>query len=136
MSATHEPTVSSAPLRDAQSRCIVLVDDDRDGAETLAAVLEFEGYEVHTVHDGLHALPVIDQWQPRCVLLDIDLPGLDGFAIARRLRRDHSDHALLLIATSGWSRPEDRRTAEVCGIDHFLPKPVDMKALLSLLQRA
>jgi len=115
---------------------VVVVDDDRDGAATMAALLECEGYAVRTAHDGLHALPTIQEWHPRCVLLDIDLPGLDGFDVARRLRRSQPDHGMLLIATSGWTRPEDRETAEVCGFDHFLPKPIDVEALLSLLPRA
>jgi CheY-like chemotaxis protein len=114
---------------------VVVVDDDRDGAATMAALLECEGYAVRMAHDGLHALPTIEQWQPRCVLLDIDLPGLDGYDIARRLRRSHPDHGMLLIATSGWTRPEDRETAAVCGFDHFLAKPVDVDALLALLPR-
>ena len=126
------PSADASPSEKAPLR-VVVVDDDRDGAATLAAVLEFEGYEVRTEHDGLHALPTIQQWHPNCVLLDIDLPGLDGFDIARRLRRESDNEDMVLIATTGWSRPVDRETAAVCGIDHFLAKPVDMRALLALL---
>ena len=89
---------------------VVVVDDDRDGAATMAALLECEGYAVRTAHDGLHALPTIQQWHPSCVLLDIDLPGMDGYDIARRLRRSQPDHGMLLIATSGWTRPGSHRS--------------------------
>ena len=112
---------------------VMVVDDDRDGATTLAALLELEGYEVRTEHDGLSVLPAVDEWHPSCVLLDIDLPGLDGFAIARGLRSQASQHGTVLIATTGWSRPVDRETAAVCGIDHFLAKPVELDELLALM---
>ena len=114
---------------------VLVVDDDKDGADTLASLLQLEGYDVRTENDGLHALPTIQQWQPRCVLLDIDLPGLDGFDIARRLRRDDREHRMILIATTGWARAVDRETAAVCGIDHFLAKPLDPAALLAVMPR-
>ncbi len=102
----HSPINALARVR------VLVVDDDKDGADTLASLLQLEGYDVRTENDGLHALPTIQQWQPRCVLLDIDLPGLDGFDIARRLRRDDREHRMILIATTGWARggrPRNRR---------------------------
>jgi CheY-like chemotaxis protein len=112
---------------------VMVVDDDMAGTAMLMALLELKGYAVRSSHDGLHALPAILAWQPRVVLLDIDLPGRDGFDLARCLRREPIGEGLLLIAITGWTRPEDREIAALCGIDYFLAKPLDTDALLALL---
>lgn len=115
---------------------ILIVDDDHDSVEMLSVLLGAEGHEVHAVHDGLHALPAVRRLAPDAVLLDIDLPGRDGFEVARKLRSLGSDRRMLLVATTGWSRNEDRETAAVCGFDHFLAKPLDLDLLLEVLAHA
>lgn len=115
-------------------RTVLIVDDDRDNAEMLTLLLAAEGYEVHAVHDGLHALPAVERLLPDAVLLDLDLPGRDGFDVARKVRSLGVDREMLLVATTGWSRREDRETAEVCGFDHFLAKPLDLDRLLDILR--
>jgi CheY-like chemotaxis protein len=113
---------------------ILVVDDDHDSADMLSSLLRTEGYEVDVVHDGLHVLPAMQRFAPDAVLLDIDLPGRDGFDIARKLRSLGMDRDTVLIATTGWARQEDRETAEVCGFDHFLAKPLDLARLLEVLE--
>lgn len=112
----------------------MIVDDDGDNAETLTLLLRAEGYEVHAVHDGLHALPAVQRLDPDAVLLDIDLPGRDGFHVAREIRSLDIDRRMLLVATTGWARHADRETAKVCGFDHFLAKPLDLSLLLKVLE--
>jgi len=118
---------STAPVR------VLIVDDDGDCMQTLASLLELLGYELQTAADGLRGLDTAERFRPQCVVLDIDLPGLDGLDIARRLRREPWGRETLLIATTGWNRDEDRSAAKVAGFDHFLPKPLDIEALISLL---
>ena len=115
---------------------VLVVDDDGDCMQTLATLLELMGYELQTAADGLRGLDTAERFRPQCVVLDIDLPGLDGLDIARRLRRAPWGRDTLLIATTGWNREEDRNAATVAGFDHFLPKPLNMEALLALLPPA
>jgi CheY-like chemotaxis protein len=112
---------------------ILIVDDDGDCTLALSSLLQLLGYEPHTAGDGLHGLDTAERVQPQCIVLDIDLPGLDGLDIARRLRREPWGRDTLLIATTGWNRDEDRNAAMVAGFDHFLPKPLDLTALIELL---
>jgi CheY-like chemotaxis protein len=114
---------------------VLIVDDDGDGTTALASLLGLLGYDVRTAGDGLRGLDSAERLRPQCIVLDIDLPGLDGLDIARRLRRAPWGRETLLIATTGWSRDEDRSAAMVAGFDHFLPKPLDLDALVALLPR-
>jgi len=125
---------STAPAHMAGSPVrVLIVDDDGDCMHTLASLLQLLGYELQTAADGLRGLDIAERFRPECVVLDIDLPGLDGLDIARRLRREPWGRETLLIATTGWDRDEDRSAAKVAGFDHFLPKPLNIEALLSLL---
>jgi DNA-binding response OmpR family regulator len=127
-----DPGAPRGPLPEGAVRVLV-VDDDGDCMQSLATLLELMGYELQTAADGLRGLDTAERFRPQCVVLDIDLPGLDGLDIARRLRRAPWGRETLLIATTGWNRDEDRSAATVAGFDHFLPKPLDMEALLALL---
>lgn len=110
---------------------ILIVDDNKDLATVLSHVLEFHGYEVRTAVDGLAALDSAAEFAPQAVLLDLGLPGLDGFGVASRLRA--SGFGGPLIAMSGMNqRDVGERTIE-SGFDHHLTKPVDPQLILSLL---
>jgi two-component system, chemotaxis family, CheB/CheR fusion protein len=111
---------------------ILVVDDYRDAADSLAVLLRMMGHAVHTAYDGLEALEMAAAWPPEVVLLDIGLPKLNGYEVAERLRAEHGGD-LALIALTGWGQPEDRRRAHEAGFDHHLTKPVELDALRQLL---
>lgn len=111
---------------------VVVVDDVGDEAEALALALSLDGYEVRTAHDGLAALDLVAEFSPHCVLLDIDMPGLNGCELSRRLRDRHGDD-LVLIAVSGWGHEDLRLSKDFECIDHYLRKPFDAERLKRLL---
>jgi two-component system CheB/CheR fusion protein len=115
------------------SRRVLVVDDNVDAAESLAMVLRVGGHEVCTAHDGLAALNAAEQFQPEVVLLDIGLPKVDGYEVARRLRERAGSEQVLLVAVTGYGQEEDRRRAEEAGFDAHLVKPADPFALHRLL---
>ena len=111
-----------------------MVDDNRDSATTMADLLRFRGHEVDVAFDGLEALAQVERQRPDVVLLDIGLPGMDGYQVAVRLRKETATRGLTLIAMTGYGQQEDRDRARAAGFDHHLTKPVDMKELQPLLQ--
>jgi CheY-like chemotaxis protein len=112
---------------------ILVVDDSRDAAESLAMLLESVGADVHTASDGLAALEKLDSYRPSVMLLDIGMPGMDGFEVARRARQRPASRDLTLIALTGWGQEADRRRSREVGIDFHLVKPVDLVQLGELL---
>jgi CheY-like chemotaxis protein len=110
-----------------------VVDDNRDAAVSLAMLLRLDGYEVRTVYDGPGALEVAEEFLPSIILLDIGLPGMDGYEVARRLRQHPSLAGAFLVAVTGYSQEEDRRRSREAGFDHYLVKPVDPQVLTLLL---
>jgi signal transduction histidine kinase/DNA-binding response OmpR family regulator len=113
-------------------RRVLVVDDNVDGAESLATLLKLLGHEVHVAHDGPAALRATADVRPEVVFLDIGLPGMDGYEVARRLRRPGRNEALL-VALTGYGQDEDRRRSREAGFDHHLVKPVDPAVLEELL---
>jgi two-component system CheB/CheR fusion protein len=111
---------------------VAVVDDNTDGAETLAMLLHRAGHEVSTIGDGLVAVDRIVEFGPDVVLLDLGLPGKDGFEVARDLRR-LGGKRIPLVALSGYGQDSDRHHAAEVGIDHYFTKPVDIPTLLELL---
>jgi CheY-like chemotaxis protein len=117
-------------------RRILVVDDNRDSAETLGTILEIAGHEVWLAHDGEEALAQVERHGPEIVLLDIGLPKLDGYEVARLLRLDSRHRDLLLVAVTGYGKDEDRDRGRLAGFDHHLVKPVDLEALRAILDTA
>lgn len=103
---------------------VVVVDDMPDAADTLACLLELNGYTVRVAHDGLQALKLIEEWPPVCVILDIDMPGLNGLELSTRLRQRYGDD-IVLIAVTGWDKDDPRVAGTFTIVDHYLRKPVD-----------
>ena len=132
-SAVHEtvPLAPSTPIGFSRHR-ILLVDDNRDGADSLARLLRFYGADVVTVYDGATALETIKTYHPSVLLLDIGMPGMEGLEVARRIRHAGGND-LLIIAITGWGHEKDRRLSSEAGIDHHIVKPVDGEALMTLL---
>jgi CheY-like chemotaxis protein len=114
---------------------VLVVDDNRDAAETLSTFLEMLGVQAQQVHDGAEVLEAARAFGPDVVLLDIGLPGMDGYQVARALRADPELAHARLIALTGWGAEEDRRRAQEAGFDHHLTKPVDLAVLEDLLRR-
>jgi two-component system, chemotaxis family, CheB/CheR fusion protein len=113
---------------------VLVVDDNMFSAETLAALLQLWGHDVQVAHDGPTALELAAVYRPEVVLLDIGLPGMDGYQVARRLREAGLGSAVL-IAASGYAQDEDRRRSRDAGFDHHLSKPLDLDVLEALLAR-
>ena len=111
---------------------ILVVDDNRDAADSLEMVLHAYGHEVLVAYDGLEAVEATGAFRPDIVLLDIGLPKLNGFDVARRIRAALGEK-VLLIAVTGWGQEEDRRKSREAGFDHHLTKPVDFTVLLDLI---
>jgi CheY-like chemotaxis protein len=113
----------------------LIVDDNQDAAETLAEVLADLGYEVATAHDGIAALNVATAFKPTVCLLDIGLPSMDGYELARRLRASAAlPDGARLIAVTGYGQDNDRRLSSAAGFDAHLVKPVDLDALIDLVR--
>ncbi|MES2787491.1 MAG: ATP-binding protein [Pseudomonadota bacterium] len=128
--------VSASPETPVDSGLKVLVvDDNVDAAETLATVLEMTGRRTRTVFDGREVLDAAREFDPDVVLLDIGLPGLTGYEVARLLRADPRFSRTLLVALTGWGGEEDRRKSREAGFDEHLTKPVDLSAIEPLLAR-
>ena len=114
-------------------RRILVVDDNKDSADSLAMLLQVLGHEVRTAYSGPNAVKVALAFVPELVLLDIGMPGMDGYEVARRLRGEAILQKTLLVAQTGWGQEEDRFRALQAGFDHHLVKPVELTALQTLL---
>ncbi len=114
---------------------ILAVDDIPDVVESMSRLLRMRGFEVMTARDGLDALEIASSWCPDVVLLDIGLPGMDGYEVARRLRESPSIGSICIIAITGYWDDEARRRTREIGFDAHLAKPVELDALLSALSR-
>ena len=112
---------------------VLVADDDHDAVATLEALLLNEGHQVMGVDQGKEVLRLTRDFKPDAVLLDISMPGLSGYDVARELREVYGDHAPLLIAVTAWTMPSDRILALMVGFDHHVSKPYDPQALLALL---
>ncbi|MGZ5050594.1 MAG: PAS domain-containing protein [Methylobacter sp.] len=112
---------------------ILVVDDNRDIADSLALLLRQLGAEVVTANDGRSALEILQTFRPAVVLLDIGMPDMDGFEVARRIRQRPEGRDITLIALTGWGQEQDRRQSQDAGINYHLVKPVDLEILKELL---
>ena len=126
-----EPTVSEPTTM--ITRRILVVDDNRDSAESLAMLLKLTGHETHTAYDGLEAVAAAATFRPEVVLLDIGLPKLNGYDACRKIREQPWGKGMALIALTGWGQDEDRRKSQEAGFDGHLVKPVDHATLTKLL---
>jgi signal transduction histidine kinase len=128
-SSSTTPAKGEAPLR------ILVVDDNRDSAETLSMLLELMGNEITVAYDGEEALARAKEMKPDVVLLDIGLPKMNGYEVARRIRQEPWGSNPILVAITGWGQTEDKDLSRESGFDHHLVKPVDHDQLLKLIQK-
>jgi CheY-like chemotaxis protein len=129
--STPAPAVEDAA--EGAGRRILVADDNRDNAQSLAMLLQLRGNEVETVYDGLEAVEAVERYHPDVVLLDIGMPKMDGYAACRLIREQPGGRDIRIIALTGWGQDEDRRKSKEAGFDDHLVKPVAPATLLSAL---
>ena len=127
--ASHDGDLAT-PTSDLR---ILVVDDNRDAAESLAMLLRAMGNNVQTAHDGEVAVAAAGEFRPHVVLCDIGLPKLNGYEACRRMKEQAWEEKMILIAVTGWGQDDDRRKSAAAGFDHHMVKPVDTKSLMKLL---
>jgi CheY-like chemotaxis protein len=134
------PVVASSPLGRsvglASPRRVLVVDDNEDSANSLAVLLRRDGNTVRTAYDGLAAIAAAESFHAEVVLLDIGLPALDGYHVARQIRQTPWGRDIVLVAVTGWGQENDRRRTREAGFDAHLVKPVDFGLVRGLLGRA
>lgn len=128
VATTAEPPTPGAGLR------ILVVDDNRDAADACASLLELSGHRVQAAYTGRHALELAETFRPHTLLLDIGLPDINGYELARKIRAAPWGQTITLIAVTGWGQEDDRRRAFEAGCDHHLTKPIAPETVESLLQ--
>ena len=131
-SADVPKTTISAPLAFSPKRVLV-VDDNRDAAESLGMLLKTLGANVEVVFSGAEALDVLESYRPAVVLLDIGMPGMDGYEVARRIRQQPGFQDVTLIALTGWGQDKDRHRSQKAGFNYHLTKPANVSVLETLL---
>jgi len=120
--------IPGRPLR------ILLADDDRDATLSLGTLLRLEGYEVRHVYDGDAAIAAVREFEPDLVLVDIGMPKLSGYDVARHIRERYGKSGPVLVALTGWKQASDRILATLAGFDHHVAKPYDPGRLLELVR--
>ena len=112
---------------------ILVIDDNQDSADSLAMMLELLGHEVRSATDGLAGLETAQVFRPEVMFLDILMPRLSGYDLARSIREQQWGKHVALVALSGWGRDDDERRVREAGFNHHLVKPVDLDVMLALL---
>ena len=128
--ATPAPGASAANVAGAR---ILVVDDNSDAGDSLAEILNLLGADVRVARDGPQALDVFEAYRPSVVLLDIGMPGMNGYDVARAIRTRFPEKRPMLVALTGWGQEDDRRRAREAGFDHHLVKPVELEQITSIL---
>lgn len=132
MSDPQKPRSISDPTKPFR---VLVVEDNPDSAESLVLLLRMYGNEVEIASDGLRGYRAAEAMKPEMMLLDIGLPEMNGYEVARRIREQPWGANVTLIALTGWGQDEDRRLAKEAGFDHHLVKPVDPAALMPLFEK-
>ena len=112
---------------------VIVADDNKDEVLTLVTVLLDEGHEVREVYRGDAVLRLIGEFKPDAVFLDIGMPGMSGYAVARELRQTFGERGPLLVAVTGWKKTSERLLGQIVGFDHYVTKPYEIDELLGLL---
>jgi DNA-binding response OmpR family regulator len=139
MTPSHHPSAGSkVPAMESAAspaeRRVLVVDDNEDAADSLATLLGVMQYQVRVAYDGPEAIEAADEFEPAVALLDIGLPKLSGYDIARHIRRTRGEK-VLLVAITGWGQEEDRRKAREAGFNHHFTKPADFEVLVELIEQ-
>jgi signal transduction histidine kinase/CheY-like chemotaxis protein len=133
--ARRESVAAKSPRRpDGGGLKVVVADDNRDAADSMAMILDLSGYEVSVAHSGEEALQIARQTSPAVMILDIGMPGLSGYEVAAAVRRETWGREILLLAITGWGQAGDKDRAKAAGFNHHLTKPVDLDQVEQLLR--
>ncbi len=127
---------SNFPMETATRRRVLVVDDNTDHAESLSFLLKLMGHDTRLAHDGEAALQVAAEFEPDVALIDIGLPRLNGYEVARRLRAEPRLRSAVLVAQTGWGQESDRARSQEAGFDHHLIKPVAPEVLADIIDSA
>jgi len=130
----NSPTAAQGARASRRSLRILVADDERDQVATLALLLLEEGHEVREVYRGSEVLRMVQDFDPDVALVDIGMPGMTGYDVAREIRQVYGNGRPLLIAVTGWKQSSDRILAQLAGFNHHLSKPFDPKSLLELIE--
>ena len=128
------PERTAAGAHGLQPRRVLVIDDNQDAADSTAMLLGVLGAQPHVAYDGESGLAALKTWRPDLVLLDLGMPGMDGFEVARRIRADAETATLPVIALTGWGQQQDRQRTHDAGFDRHLVKPADPQALQAVLE--
>jgi CheY-like chemotaxis protein/two-component sensor histidine kinase len=129
----EDAPASEAAFSRMPPRRVLIVDDNVDAADSLRMLLELSGHAVAVEYGGAAALDTVESFRPDVVLLDIGLPDVDGYEVAREIRARHGTDGLTLVAVSGWGQPKDKERSAEAGIDLHFTKPIDSARLASVL---
>jgi len=124
--------MSTTSYAEVSQRRVLIIEDNRDGRETLECLVGMWGFEVESAEDGLHGVRKALEWQPDVAIVDIGLPLLDGYEVARRVRATMGNR-VFLVALTAYGRPEDRHRALEAGFDAHMTKPANLEELSRLL---
>jgi CheY-like chemotaxis protein len=117
----------------AAPRRILVTDDNRDAARSLALLLKYDGHEVEMAYDGRQAIAKAEDWRPDVMLLDLGMPEMNGYDVCRSIRQTQWGKGIRIVALTGWGQEQDRRNTHDAGFDAHLVKPVDVSALKDVL---
>jgi CheY-like chemotaxis protein len=124
------------PDKDTPQLKVLVADDNRDGADGFAMLLELLGHQVRTAYSGKQAVAMAEEFRPELVMLDIGMPEMNGYEVARHLRQQPWGRDMVLVAITGWGQDEDRLQAQAAGFDHHRAKPVELDALDPIIAQA
>ncbi|WP_332853693.1 hybrid sensor histidine kinase/response regulator [Duganella sp. S19_KUP01_CR8] len=131
--AERDPALPSAACElDGRRLQVLVVDDNQDAADSLAALLEIDGFDAHAVYDGASAIAASAEHPPDLIILDLGMPGMDGYETARAIRQRPGADNILMIALTGWGQGDARRRSGEAGFDHHLVKPVELDQIVRL----
>lgn len=129
------PADDAAPASASHAVQVLVVDDNRDAADSLLTLFQLEGYAVRAAYDGAQALAAVDAVWPQLIVMDLGMPGMDGYEAARQIRQKAQGRDVLMLALTGWGQGDARQRTAQAGFDHHLTKPVDFDAIAALLGR-
>ena len=132
--SVQQEKMDSEMMKELTTRKILVVDDNVDAADTLEALLGMDGFDVKAVYDGVAAVEAAERIRPDIIVMDIGMPGMDGYDAARMIRQQEGGKDVTLIALTGWGQTADKDRAGQAGFDHHLVKPVDYDQLMKCLQ--